>query len=160
MSSLKIMRMSRDGMRRQRGNGLIGSAMGTLARVLRPFLTHGGRLLKPALKQVAKKLGSQALQVGTDVLSDVSLDNKGWKDSLKSRVKENMPKLKRAIKDGALEGGKNLARGLGDKTQFGQGRPSFKAEASSSKQPATAIFTFPAKKKKKKSSRKKSSIFD
>ena len=158
MASIKIMQMPRGTMRYQRGNGLLGTAMGALARVLRPLLTHGSRVLKPVLKQTAKKLGSQAIQLGTDVLSDIAIDKKPWKESVKKRAKENLPNLKRVVKEGVLEGGKSLVKGLDDKTQLGQGRASFKA-ATPSKRPATSIFTFPTKKKLKKS-RQKSAIFD
>ena len=155
MASLKIMKLPPGTMRRQRGKGLLGSALGTLSRVIRPILSHGSRILKPALQRTAKKLGAQAIRAGTDVLTDVALDNKNLKSSLKQRALENLPTLKRVLKEEAIDSGKKMVEKL-HKSQSGKGKPPFKGRSRKSttrkQNSPTAIFDFPIKRKKPKKS--------
>ena len=71
----------------QRGSG-IGSFLGGLFRSILPLFTRG-----------AKAVGKEAWRTGINVLSDVALNNKPVKESLRTHARESVGNLKRKAED-------------------------------------------------------------
>ena len=70
----------------QDGYGL-GGFLSSLFRKVMPIVS---KTIVPALKRTAKSAGKSLLKTGTRVLSDVVLEDKEFKESLKHRGKEGL----------------------------------------------------------------------
>ena len=100
-------------LRFQQGRG-IGSLFGGLLRFLKPMASMGFRAGKKLLESdLAKKVGSAALDVGKEAAKNIAVDileGRAFKDSAKNQLDEAKKVISSAIKGGGSRKRKNRRR--------------------------------------------------
>ena len=105
--------------RRQYGKG-IGSFLSRLGKFFMPLVSRSFHALKPIAKKTAKEIGSEAVKLGADVLTDVALGDKNLKESLKEQGKKRVESAKEMVKRRLKEGGSAVLDSIN--SQGGRGR--------------------------------------